>query len=39
MAEKSNVEILKEELFLQQKNGRLIADDLVLSDAEQYAAG
>ena len=39
MSEKSQAEILKEKLFRKQKNGRLIADQAVLQNADNYCEG
>lgn len=39
MSEKSQAEILKEKLFRKQKNGRLIADQAVLQNADDYCEG
>ena len=39
MSEKSKSEILREELFLKRKNGRLISDDEILEKADAYSVG
>ena len=39
MSEKTKAEQLREELFIKRKNGRLVADDKVLADADKYCEG
>ncbi|MBR4123673.1 MAG: aminopeptidase [Clostridia bacterium] len=39
MSEKSKSEILREELFLKRKNGRLISDEEILKKADDYCVG
>ncbi len=39
MSEKLKSEILREELFLKRKNGRLISDDEILEKADNYSVG
>jgi len=39
MAEKTKAEELKEQLFLKRENGRIKADDAVLSEADNYCQG
>ena len=39
MADKTEAQLLKEKLFLNRKNGRLVSDDAVLAEADAFCEG